>query len=39
MTTDELNELITDAFDFGDQVGIYLNYPDNEYTPVYDEEM
>lgn len=39
MTTDELNELIVDAFDLGDQVGIYLNFPDNEYTPVYDEEM
>ena len=39
MTTDELNELIIDAFDFGDQVGIHLNFPDNEYTPVYDEEM
>jgi hypothetical protein len=39
MTTDELNELITDAFDLGDSVGIHLNYPDNEYKPVYDEEM
>jgi len=39
MTTDELNELITDAFDFGDQVGIYINYPNNEYENIYDEEM
>jgi hypothetical protein len=39
MTTEELNELITDAFDLGDSVGIHLNYPDNEYKPVYDEEM
>jgi len=39
MSTDELNELITDAFDLGDSVGIHLNYPDNEYKPVYDEEM
>jgi len=39
MTTDELNELITDAFDLGDSVGIHLNYPDNEYKPVYNEEM
>jgi len=31
MTTDELNELITDAFDLGDSVGIHLNYPDNEF--------
>ena len=31
MTTDELNELIVDAFDFGDSVGIYLNFPDNEF--------
>lgn len=31
MTTDELNELIIDAFDFGDQIGIYLNFPDNEF--------
>jgi len=37
MTIDELNELITDAFDLGDSVGIHLNYPDNEYKPVYDE--
>ena len=36
MTTDELNELITDAFDLGDSVGIHLNYPDNEYVPVYE---
>ena len=36
MTTDELNELITDAFDLGDSVGIHLNYPDNEYKPVYE---
>ena len=39
MSTDELNELITDAFDFGDQVGIYINYPDNEYENIYNEEM
>lgn len=39
MSTDELNELIVDAFSLGDQVGIYLDFPDNEYTPVYDEEM
>ena len=39
MNTDELNELIVDAFDFGDSVGIHLNFPDNEYTPIYDEEM
>ena len=39
MSTDELNELIVDAFDFGDSVGLYLNFPDNEYTPAYDEEM
>ena len=37
MTTDELNELITDAFDLGDSVGIHLNYPDNEYKPIYDK--
>jgi len=36
MTTEELNELITDAFDLGDSVGIHLNYPDNEYVPVYE---
>jgi hypothetical protein len=36
MSTDELNELITDAFDLGDSVGIHLNYPDNEYVPVYE---
>ena len=39
MTTDELNELIVDAFDFGDSVGIFLNFPDNEYEPIYNEEM
>jgi len=39
MTTEELNELITDAFDLGDQVGIYLNFPDNEYENIYNEEM
>lgn len=39
MSTDELNELITDAFDFGDQVGIYINYPDNEYENIYNEEV
>ena len=37
MTTEELNELITDAFDLGDSVGIHLNYPDNEYKPIYDK--
>jgi hypothetical protein len=37
MTTEELNELITDAFDLGDSVGIHLNYPNNEYKPIYDK--
>ena len=36
MTTEELNELITDAFELGDSVGIHLNYPNNEYVPVYE---
>ena len=39
MTTDELNELIVDALGLGDQVGIYLNFPDNEYENIYNEEM
>ena len=39
MTTDELNELIVDAFGLGDQVGIYLNFPNNEYENIYNEEM
>jgi len=36
MTIDELNELVVNAFDLGDSVGIHLNYPDNEYKPIYD---
>lgn len=38
MTTDELNELIVDAFDFSDSVGLFLNYPNNEWDKIYDKE-
>ena len=30
MSKDELIELITESFSFGDEVGCYLNYPNNE---------
>lgn len=38
MSTDELNELIVDAFDFSDNVGLFLNYPNNEWDKIYDKE-
>ena len=38
MTINELQELITWSFDFGDHNGIHLNYPDNEWTKIYDNE-
>ena len=31
MTNDELNEIIYFCFDLGDKIGIYLNFPDNEF--------
>lgn len=31
MTNDELYEIIYFCFDFGDKLGIYLNFPDNEF--------
>lgn len=31
MTNDELYEIIYFCFDFGDEIGIYLNFPDNEF--------
>ena len=31
MTNDELYEIIYFCFDWGDQLGIYLNFPDNEF--------
>jgi hypothetical protein len=31
MTNDQLYEIIYFCFDFGDQIGIYLNFPDNEF--------
>lgn len=37
MTVEELQELIVWSFNFGDLNGIYLNYPDNEYKPIYDK--
>lgn len=30
MTTDELNELIVTAFEYGDTLGLHINFPDNE---------
>jgi hypothetical protein len=31
MTNDELYEIIYFCFDWGDQLGIYLNFPNNEF--------
>lgn len=31
MTNDQLYEIIYFCFDFGDKIGIYLNFPDNEF--------
>ena len=31
MTNDQLNEIIYFCFDLGDQIGIYLNFPNNEF--------
>ncbi len=31
MTNDELNEIIYFCFDLGDKIGIYLNFPNNEF--------
>lgn len=39
MSTEELTQLAYECIDFGDSIGCKLNFPDNEYTPVYDEEM
>ena len=30
MTSDELNELIISSFQFGDSIGVYINFLDNE---------
>lgn len=30
MTSDELNELIINSFQFGDSIGVYINFLDNE---------
>ena len=32
MTWEEINELIVCAFDFGDSIGIHLNFPNNEFN-------
>jgi hypothetical protein len=30
MTSDEINELIINSFQFGDSIGVYINFLDNE---------
>jgi hypothetical protein len=30
MTSDELNELIINSFQFGDSIGVYINFLDND---------
>ena len=35
MTSEELNELIIWSFDFGNSIGLYLNFQDNEYENIY----
>ena len=30
MTSDEINELIISSFQFGDSIGVYINFLDNE---------
>lgn len=37
MTSDELNELIIWSFDFGDSIGVHINFLDNDYENVYKE--
>ena len=32
MTWKQINELIVSAFDFGDSIGIHLNFPNNEFN-------
>ena len=39
MSTGELQELISWSFIFGDKIGLSLNYPDNEWEKIYDDEM
>ena len=38
MTIDELQELISWSFDFGDHNGLFLNYPNNEWGKISDNE-
>lgn len=39
MTADELHELITWSIQLGDMIGLSLNYPDNEWEKIYDDEV
>lgn len=39
MSKDELQELISWSFHFGDLIGLSLNYPDNEWEKIYDDEI
>jgi hypothetical protein len=36
MTIDELNELVVNAFDLSDHLGLFLNWPNNDWNKVYD---
>jgi hypothetical protein len=37
LTTDELQELISWSFQFGDSIGLELNYKGNEWIKTYDK--
>jgi hypothetical protein len=38
MTKEDLQELIAWSFQFGDELGLKLNYKDNEWQKIYDNE-
>ena len=39
MSKDELNELIVWSFGFGDTIGLNLNFYNNEWEKIYDNEV
>ena len=39
MTKEDLQELIAWSFQFGDELGLKLNYKDNEWQKIYDNEV
>lgn len=39
MTKEQLQELIVHSFLYGDTIGLNLNYKDNEWQKIYDNEV